>query len=190
MTTRSQVPLKAVLNTGLFNYEKAASSAGWIRELQGEHTPETEEYGIASFTYTTAHPFDAEKLWTFLHDPETWRGVLRSKGFFWVAADHRAAYEWAQAGGLSSVNVAGMWWAAIPRNQWHFPEGHKLISVLNGLNGLVTELSRSCSLDKTLMRARYGSDSMSACFALRSPMQTVPSGHNCPILFRYSIWLR
>ena len=125
MTTRSQVPLKAVLNTGLFNYEKAASSAGWIRELQGEHTPETEEYGIASFTYTTAHPFDAEKLWTFLHDPETWRGVLRSKGFFWVAADHRAAYEWAQAGGVSSVNVAGMWWAAIPRNQWHFPEGHK-----------------------------------------------------------------
>ena len=67
-TTRSQVPLDTVLNTGLFDYEKAASSAGWIRELQGEHTPETEEYGISSFTYRTSTPFDALKLWRFLHD--------------------------------------------------------------------------------------------------------------------------
>ena len=37
------------LDTGLFDYDKAESSAGWIRELQGEHTPETEEYGISSF---------------------------------------------------------------------------------------------------------------------------------------------
>ena len=65
---RSQVPLKRVLNTGLFDYEKAESSAGWIRELQGEHTPETEEYGISSFTYRTSHPFDAEKFWAFLND--------------------------------------------------------------------------------------------------------------------------
>ena len=91
-----------MLDTGLFDYEKAASSAGWIRELQGEHTPETEEYGISSFTYRTSQPFDAEKLWAFLHDDENWRGVLRSKGFFWVAADHRVAYEWAQAGGSAT----------------------------------------------------------------------------------------
>ena len=123
MTTRSQVKLESVLDTGLFDYDKAASSAGWIRELQGEHTPETEEYGISSFTYRTHHPFDAEKLWTFLHDEETWVGVLRSKGFFWVAADHRIAYEWAQAGGISSINAAGMWWAAIPREHWGETEG-------------------------------------------------------------------
>ena len=118
MTTRSQVALENVLDTGLFDYDKAASSAGWIKELQGEHTPETEEYGISSFTYRNPHPFDAEKLWAFLNDGNNWRGVLRSKGFFWVAADHRVAYEWGQAGGVSNVNPAGMWWAAIPREHW------------------------------------------------------------------------
>ncbi|MXW63764.1 MAG: GTP-binding protein [Bacteroidetes bacterium SB0662_bin_6] len=124
-TTHGQVPLERVLDTGLFDYEKAASSAGWIRELQGEHTPETEEYGISSFTYRTPQPFDAEKLWAFLHDDENWRGVLRSKGFFWVAADHRVAYEWAQAGGVSNVNPVGMWWAAVPREHWRYPAGQR-----------------------------------------------------------------
>ncbi len=123
--TRGQVPLTNVLDTGLFDYEKAASSAGWIRELQGEHTPETEEYGISSFTYRTPQPFDAEKLWDFLTEDEHWGGVLRSKGFFWVAADHRVAYEWAQAGGVSDVSPAGMWWAAIPDEHWDHPEGQR-----------------------------------------------------------------
>ncbi|MEM7412812.1 MAG: zinc metallochaperone GTPase ZigA [Myxococcota bacterium] len=123
--TQGQVPLGSVLDTGLFDYDKAASSAGWIRELQGEHTPETEEYGISSFTYRTSHPFDAEKFWAFLHDDENWRGVLRSKGFFWVAADHRVAYEWAQAGGVSNVNPAGVWWASVPREHWSHPEGQR-----------------------------------------------------------------
>ncbi|MEM8769672.1 MAG: zinc metallochaperone GTPase ZigA [Pseudomonadota bacterium] len=123
--TQGQVPLESVLDTGLFDYDKAASSAGWIREMQGEHTPETEEYGISSFTYNTSQPFDAEKLWAFLHDDENWKGVLRSKGFFWVAADHRVAYEWAQAGGVSNVDPAGMWWAAIPRKHWNQPDGDR-----------------------------------------------------------------
>ena len=124
-TTRSEVPLERVLNTGLFDYEKAEASAGWIRELQGEHTPETEEYGISSFTYQTSHPFDAEKLWAFIDKDENWQGVLRSKGFFWVAADHRVAYEWAQAGGVSSAVPTGMWWAAIPREHWGHPDGER-----------------------------------------------------------------
>ncbi len=123
--THGQVPLDNVMNTGLFDYEKAASSAGWIRELQGEHTPETEEYGISSFTYRTNQPFDADKLWSYLNDGDNWKGVLRSKGFFWVAADHRVAYEWAQAGGVSNVIPAGMWWAAIPREDWGHPEGQR-----------------------------------------------------------------
>ena len=125
MATRGQVPLECVLDTGLFDYEKAESSAGWIRELQGEHTPETEEYGISNFTYRTSQPFDAEKLWALLHDDENWSGVLRSKGFFWVAADHRVLYEWAQAGGVFNVNPVGMWWAAVPREHWEHPEGQR-----------------------------------------------------------------
>ena len=124
-TSQSNVPLERVLDTGLFDYEKAEASAGWIRELQGEHTPETEEYGISSFTYRTAKPFDADQLHAFINTGEHWKGVLRSKGFFWVAADHRIAYEWAQAGGVSSVNPTGMWWAAMPRNYWVQPEGER-----------------------------------------------------------------
>jgi G3E family GTPase len=125
MATRGQVPLDCVLDTGLFDYEKAVNSAGWIRELQGEHLPETEEYGISSFTYRTSKPFDAEKLWAFLHEDENWQGVLRSKGFFWVAADHRVAYEWAQAGGISDVNPVGFWWAAMPREHWPQPDDQR-----------------------------------------------------------------
>ncbi len=122
---RGEVPLGSVLGTGLFDYDKAASSAGWIRELQGEHTPETEEYGITSFVYRTAHPFDADKLWEFFHTAENFAGVLRSKGFFWVAANHPVAYEWAQAGGVSSVSPSGMWWAAVPREYWGHPDGQR-----------------------------------------------------------------
>lgn len=125
LATRGQVPLESVLDTGLFDYDKAANSAGWIRELAEEHTPETEEYGISSFTYRTPQPFDAERLWAFFHDDDNWQGVLRSKGFFWVAADHRVAYEWAQAGGISNVNPMGMWWAAVPRKHWGHPEGER-----------------------------------------------------------------
>ena len=114
-----------MLDTGLFDYDKAESSAGWIRELQGEHTPETEEYGISSFTYRTSEPFDADKLYAYLHEDENWEGVLRSKGFFWIAADHGVAYEWAQAGGVNYVNNAGHWWAAVPKEYWEHPEGQR-----------------------------------------------------------------
>lgn len=125
MSTRGQVPLDTIMNTGLFDYERAASSAGWQRELEGEHMPETQAYGISSFVYRTERPFDAEKLWAFLHDDEHWHGMLRSKGFFWVAAAHHIAYEWAQAGGVSQVSPSGMWWAAVPMEHWDHPAGER-----------------------------------------------------------------
>lgn len=124
-TTHGRISLDCVLDTGLFDYEKAERSAGWIQELQGEHTPETEEYGISSFTYRASAPFDADKLWAFLNDEASWRGVLRSKGFFWVAADHRIAYEWAQAGGVNNLDAAGNWWAATPREEWDCADGER-----------------------------------------------------------------
>ncbi|RVU48559.1 GTP-binding protein [Lujinxingia sediminis] len=127
--TRGRVSPGSILNTGRFDFEDAMNSAAWIRELAGEHTPETEEYGIGSFVYRARKPFDAEKIWAFFNDASRWRGVLRSKGFFWVAADHRAVYEWAQAGGVSEVKPIGMWWGAIPQEHWDFeseerPDAH------------------------------------------------------------------
>ncbi len=122
---RSEVSLDRIVDTDLFDYDEAAASAGWIRELEGEHVPETEEYGIASFTYRSSSPFDAERLCAFFQDKSNWRGVLRSKGFFWVAAAHATAYEWAQAGGVAHVNPLGRWWAAVPREDWPHPEGER-----------------------------------------------------------------
>lgn len=112
-----RVPLQEVMATGAFDYEQAARSAGWIRELAGEHVTETQEYGISSFVYRDVRPFDADKLYSYLSDDANWQGVLRSKGFFWVAADHRIAYKWAQAGGVSQIEPVGMWWAAVPEGE-------------------------------------------------------------------------
>mgnify|MGYP005727958649 CR=1 FL=1 len=121
-TSHSKVSLDRILDTHMFDYDKAESSAGWIRELQGEHTPETEEYGISSFTYKTSHPFDAEKFYALLKEKDNWNGVLRSKGFFWVGADHKVAYEFAQAGGVRSVKPVGVWWASVPSDSVDIPE--------------------------------------------------------------------
>lgn len=123
--TRGLVPLELVLDTGRFDYERAEQSAGWIRELQGEHQPETEAYGISSFTYRTTRPFDAPKIWDLLNDESLWSTVLRSKGFFWVAAADHLCYELAQAGGVISAVPAGTWWAAVPREDWGHPEGER-----------------------------------------------------------------
>lgn len=122
---RGVVPPERLLNTGLFDYERAASSAGWIRELREEHTPETEEYGINSVVYRERRPFDAERLWALLHNREFWNPIIRSKGFFWIAPLHEYAYEWSQAGGVSDMRVIGWWWAAVPKAEWGHPEGEQ-----------------------------------------------------------------
>lgn len=126
MSIRGQVPLATVLDTGLFDYERSTQSAGWIRELEGDHTPESEEYGIRSFVYRTALPFDGNKLRDFFEDGRNFDGVLRSKGFFWVTANPKLAYEWSHAGGVSEVTALGYWSAcnatqppAELADQWH-----------------------------------------------------------------------
>ena len=115
-SVRGRVALGDVLGTGLFDYDEAERSAGWVRELQGVHTPETDTYGVSSFVYRARRPFDAQRLWDLLSSERLWGDgvILRSKGFFWVSADPSAVYEWAQAGAVSDVNAVGRWWAALP----------------------------------------------------------------------------
>lgn len=43
LSNKSKIELNAVINTGLFDYEKAEASAEWLKELENEHVPETEE---------------------------------------------------------------------------------------------------------------------------------------------------
>jgi G3E family GTPase len=110
------VPLEAILDTGLFDFEQAASAPGWMQTLRGEEVPETEEYGIGTFVYRARRPFHPQRFWQFLH--EEWPGVIRSKGFFWLANRMDVVGIWSQAGGACSSEPGGIWWAATPREAW------------------------------------------------------------------------
>jgi len=110
----SKVEPTEILDTGLFNFEEAEQSAGWIQELEKEeHTPETEEYGISSFVYRSRRPFDPVRFWDYIQNdfPST---IIRSKGLFWLASRPAQALVWGQAGGSLRTDPAGVWWSSMP----------------------------------------------------------------------------
>jgi len=111
-----KVALDNVLNTGLFDFNAAAQAPGWLKELRGEHTPETEEYGIHSFVFRARRPFHPDRFWNVIENDMN--GIVRSKGFFWLASQPRHAGSWSQAGGVSRQGLAGMWWASVPQQHW------------------------------------------------------------------------
>ncbi|MCE9598200.1 MAG: zinc metallochaperone GTPase ZigA [Spirochaetia bacterium] len=115
-TEFGNVPLRSMLFTGLFDFETAAASPGWARELSGEHTPETEEYGISSFVYKSRLPFHPKRFYDVVH--EDWDGVLRSKGFFWLASRMEFVGVWSQAGPSARTEPGGMWWVNVPEEHW------------------------------------------------------------------------
>lgn len=115
-SVKGNVPLSLLLNTKRFDFESAQRSAGWIRELMGQHVPETEEYGISSFVYRARVPFHPERFWKTIHKP--WKGVVRSKGFFWLASSMEWIGGWSQAGGACSFERAGTWWSVMPESEW------------------------------------------------------------------------
>ncbi|WP_158837606.1 GTP-binding protein [Polaribacter sp. L3A8] len=113
VTEKSKVVLESVLNTGLFDYEKAEASAGWLKELENEHVPETEEYGISSFVFRSKKPFHPERFLTYLNQRFP-QNIIRSKGLFWLASRSDQALLWSSAGGSCKADSAGVWWASMP----------------------------------------------------------------------------
>ncbi|MEC8809593.1 MAG: zinc metallochaperone GTPase ZigA [Pseudomonadota bacterium] len=112
------VEIDNVLNTGLFDFERAQQAPGWLQEMRGEHVPETEEYGIGSFSYEARRPFHPEKFHNFLHSTEKYGKLIRSKGYFWLATRPQFAGQWSQAGGIARYGFAGLFWKAVPEQDW------------------------------------------------------------------------
>lgn len=112
-----QVALDKILDTNLFDFETAQTAAGWLAELRGEHMPETEEYGISSFVYRARKPFHPNRFWNFLQTDRP--GILRAKGFFWLASHPNFTKIYSQAGGACRVEPAGVWFADTPTEEWN-----------------------------------------------------------------------
>ena len=111
-TNHSKVNIRDVINTGVFDFEKAESSAGWIKELENEHLPETEEYGIGSFVFRRKKPFHPERFLNFIQNKFP-NNIIRSKGLFWLASRSDQALIWSTAGGSIKTDPAGVWWASM-----------------------------------------------------------------------------
>ena len=130
LSSFGKVDIHTIINTKLFDYEKAENAAGWIKELEGVHTPETETYGINSFVYRSIKPFHPVRFWEYVNQyfPTT---IIRSKGLFWLASRPHQALNWGQAGGSLRAESAGVWWSSMSfqeRNQYAvFVENQQLI---------------------------------------------------------------
>lgn len=112
------VPLSAVLRTGLFDSARAQQHPRWFKELNGftDHVPEAEEYGVRSFVYRSRRPFHPARFQAFCNQP--WPGVIRAKGFFWLATRPHFVGELAQAGAMVRTSKRGVWWSAVPKSRW------------------------------------------------------------------------
>lgn len=117
-TDRSDVPAETILDTQLFDFEKAHEHPLWAKELYGfaDHVPETEEYGVASYVYRARAPFIPARISEALNGDLA--GVIRAKGHFWIATRPDWVAEFSLAGALSSVAPLGTWWAAVPEERW------------------------------------------------------------------------
>jgi len=111
-----KIPLDEVLGTGRFDFDKASEAPGWLKTMRGQEVPESEEYGITSFVYRARRPFHPQRFWELIQGD--WPGVIRSKGYFWIATRHGIAGTWSQAGGACRHGPAGYWWHAMPEAEW------------------------------------------------------------------------
>lgn len=177
-TNHAHVLLDKVMNTKLFDFEKASESAGWIKELNEEHTPETEEYGITSFVYRRRRPFHPERFMNWL---ENWPiDVVRAKGFFWLASRNDMTGLLSQAGTSIMIQGAGEWIAAYPEQEkqqtlqeepellrkWDSVYGDRMTElVMIGIDMNRTEIEEA--LDKCLLTDK---EMVEDWFTLRDPL--------------------
>lgn len=115
-SVRGHVSLDHIFDTRLFNLQEAYAMPGWVQLLEGGHTPESQAYGLHSFVYRAREPFHPQRLHDFLQTPVA--GLIRSKGYFWLASRPEWVGSLSGAGKLMNIEPVGRWWAASPRSAW------------------------------------------------------------------------
>ena len=125
-TAMGKIAPDRILNTGRFDFKKAAARPGWLNQMRGEEIPETEEYGIETFTYSNPRPFNPERLHAYLFKRRP--GVIRAKGYFWLATRPGYAGHFSQAGINAQTWCTGYWWAAVDKSRW--PDNEKFKAYL------------------------------------------------------------
>ena len=116
-STFGQVPLDQIMGTNLFDMDEAQQNPGWLRELMGEHTPESESYGISSFVWRARRPLSSQRFMDFLQGPLA-KTILRAKGFMWLATRPRQRAIFHQAGTTCRIDPGGTWWVLVPQEHW------------------------------------------------------------------------
>ena len=111
-----QIDSSKIMGTGRFDFEIAKKSKGWQLTLRDDGASEVEEYGVSSFVFRARRPFHPQRFFERLN--ADWDGVLRSKGFFWLASKLDKIGVWSQAGRVARLDFGGFWWAAVQREHW------------------------------------------------------------------------
>jgi G3E family GTPase len=115
-SVKGKIPTSEIINTGLFNFETASESAGWLKELEApEHLPETEEYGISSFVYRSSVPFHSERFNQWIEEMPV--EIVRAKGIAWCATRNDLALLFSQAGPSVQLEPVTYWVASLPPEQ-------------------------------------------------------------------------
>ena len=133
------VDLDKIINTGNFNFDKVATSASWIAEIEGHEDEEEEhehdehdhhhhhgleneesgealEYNIQTFVYYARRPFDINFFDDFV--ARQWpKQIIRCKGLCYFANEKDICYVFEQAGKQVSLRNAGQWYATMPQFQ-------------------------------------------------------------------------
>ncbi|MFH8404351.1 GTP-binding protein [Streptomyces sp. NPDC018019] len=149
-----------ILGTGRFDLERAQQAPGWVMELNGDHVPETEEYGISSTVFRAARPFHPGRLWSFVTegmDSGAYGDILRSKGFFRLAGRPLVTGLWSQAGSVARFEPSG---AHDPAEDDRPGDAQELVFIGTGLRaGALHAALDSCLITEAEARTEsYGSD--------------------------------
>ncbi len=132
----ADVNLEKIIHTRMFDFERAATSAGWIRGIEKQATEEeekeahehhheehehhhhheegeAEEYGIGTFVYYRRPAFDIHKFDHFIATKWS-RNIIRAKGVCYFSHNRDMSYLFEQAGTQKQLTEAGLWYATAP----------------------------------------------------------------------------